>query len=546
MLDPDTGRFLQYRFEPQRYIEEKLYWRPWSAAAGATGQVQVLEAYELALRQLHERKDYRDGVLTAAQLKHWQPDDVIQNYIAIDAGHTVGKTKLLAGLVSHFFDCFPPAIVYCFAPTSEQINDLLFKEIRVDRAGRTDLPGRVLQTPRIVFQPDHFVKGKATSDANSSGTERAQGQHGDYLMFVLDEAEGIPDFVWDAVSSMASGGIVIVIIARNPRTRSSMAHKIRERPFCKPFRISCLDHPNVLQNREVVRASVTRDYVESMLEHTSIVDVHDEDRYTLELPWRPGTIYQPHEKFLWRVLGIPASFDSTNTFCTSGRYEAAARRPAYADDPAHVARLGLDSARFGSDYGTLYVRHDGRVWRAAQFARATTTEYFMRTKQVLLELKEMGVTDVEIRADAGGGYSGGAIDQIEASHELQSAFEFIDTVEVHFQSTPYDATQFADCVTEMTYHSGQSLKHLALIDPPAELETDLCERTYKYMKRTHNKIAYDVMKLDDKERFRKLHGRSPDDGDGLVLCVAPDYIFTNKVNQYQRTVYDPVKIGTWR
>jgi len=547
LLDPDEeSPFKEYQFDVVRYIEEKLFWTPWAGENGADGQVQVIEAYELALRQLHERKAYREGDLDADDLEFWRPGETIQNYISIDAGHTVGKTKLLAGLVSHFFDCFVPSIVYCFAPISEQINDLLFKEIRVDRQNREDLTGRVLNTPRINHRPDHFVKGKATSDANSSGTERAQGQHGDYLLFVIDEAEGIPDFVWDAVSSMASGGIVMVIIARNPRTRTSEAHKIRERAYCRPFRISCLDHPNVIHNREIVRASVTRDYIESMLKETVRVEEHDEDKHTFELPWRPGEIYEPKQKFLWRVMGIPASFDADNTFCPAGRYEAAKHRPAYENDPPHIARMGIDAARYGSDHGTLFIRHGGRIWREALFTKADTPTYYRRVRAAALELAEQGVTDLVVRVDAGGGYGAGIADALIASHELGSAFEFFEVEEVSFNGTPYDESMFADKVTEMYYHGGQVLKHLALIDPPETLEADLCEREFTYKTRTANGVAYDVMCLVSKEQYKRKHQRSPDDGDGFALAAAPDYVFSPRVTTHKRLVYAPVQIGRTR
>ncbi len=256
---PDNNDLSGYRYNPRRYIVEKLKWIPWEGTLEYPGQQQVLDAYVLALRQQHEREALESGEITESQLTCYVPGGIIKNRIRIESGHTVGKTKILAGLVNHFFDSFTPCVGYCFAPSWEQIHDLLFKEIKADRRDK-GLPGRILDLA-LVASDNHFVKGKATNNADSTGTERAQGQHGKYNIFVFDEAEGIPDFVWDAVDGMTSGGISIVLMAANPRTRSSKFHKVRSHSNVQSFRVSCLHHPNVVANKEVVPGAVRRQYV---------------------------------------------------------------------------------------------------------------------------------------------------------------------------------------------------------------------------------------------------------------------------------------------
>lgn len=278
------NRFAQYQFDPIRYITDKLGWHPWAGSDAKPGQVEVLEAYKLALLQLHERHDYEHGQKTADELEYWRPGQTIKSRIRIEAGHSIGKTKLAAGIFSHYFDCFAPSIVYTFAPTAPQINDLLWKEIRTDRR-ENGLPGRVLEIPELKYKANHFAKGRATSDSHGRGTERVQGQHGKYLLFILDEAEGVADFVYKAVESMASGGIAIVLMLANPRTRTSLFYRQRTRDDVQNFRISCLHHPNVLANREIIPGAVRRDYVTGMLkENAEIVHEHNDDDHTFELP----------------------------------------------------------------------------------------------------------------------------------------------------------------------------------------------------------------------------------------------------------------------
>lgn len=513
--------FAQYRFDPIRYIIDKLGWHPWAGDTDHPGQVEVLQAYELALRQLHERYDYEQGNLTADQLRYWTPGQVIKNRIRVEAGHTVGKTKISSGIFSHFFDTCPPAIIYSFAPSYEQINDLLWKEIRTDRRSAS-LPGRVLEVPELKLTGNHFAKGRATNDSHGRGTERVQGQHGKYLMFIVDEAEGVADFVYDAIESMTSGGIAIVLMLANPRTRTSKFYKQRTRQDVANFRISCLYHPNVLADKEVVPGAVRRDYVEKMIDgHCEIVDKHDADSHTFELPWQPGVIYKPDAEYMFRVLGIAPANLTEKAFISVGRYDAACKRQPCSIEP-EIARIGIDAARYGTDAGTIYCRHNGRIWRHAAIQGQDTNAYRDSLYTLFEWLQAQGVTRLDLRVDGGGGFAGGIIDPLKRDITLKAMFKTIRLVEANFGGLPRDESKYADLATEMYAESAETLNGYAIINPPPLLEEDLTDRQFTFV----NKSGQTVRKLEEKDIFRKRHNqRSPDDGDGFVLAAAPDHIF---------------------
>ena len=282
---PQTDKFIKYRYKPEEYISNYLGWQPWTGkGAHKPGQMEVMNGYVLALKQMHEKRDYENGAISKNKLVYWQPGQVIKNIIRVEAGHTVGKTKLASGIVSHFLDCFVPSIIYTFAPTWKQIKRLLWKEIEKDRGRNKLLPGKILQNCKIDISPDHFAEGTATSNTNNTGTERVQGQHNEYLLFVLDEAEGVADFVYGAVDSMISGGIAVVLLLANPKTRTSKFHQIKKYTNVQSFRISCINHPNVINGREIVPGAVKRDYVRDMVEkHCEVVTEHNEANHTFEL-----------------------------------------------------------------------------------------------------------------------------------------------------------------------------------------------------------------------------------------------------------------------
>ena len=509
----------RHRFNPALYISEKLGWQAWSGTDGITGQQQVLDAYTLALRQLHERDGYEKGELTEGDLEHWQPGETIQNVIRIEAGHTVGKSKLASGIVNHFFDNFTPCVGYCFAPSWEQIHDLLFKEIKSDRRDK-GLPGQVLDL-ELRVSADHFIKGRAT---NNGQTEGVQGQHGKYNLYVLDEAEGVADFVFDAIRSMTSGGISVVLMLANPRTRSSRFHKIASEPHVKSFRMSCLNHPNVVAGRELVPGAVRRQYVEEMLTaHCQEAPKHEPDEYTFEVDWKPGKIFLPDSEFLFRVLGIAPANISDKTLVPVGRYEAACKRAPIENSP-HQVRYGVDVARFGNDHGTVYRKHNGAVKRIARLTKLNTIDYAQAVKADALKLRReySAINSLHVRVDGGGGFGGGVVDNLKADMELREAFADFKVFEIHFNGTPKDEKAFADWITEATADAAESLKTLALINPPNELQGDLTEREYDFV----NHKGFTVRKLDPKEKFRKRQKpeRSPDDGDGFVLAVVSDHL----------------------
>lgn len=533
----DTSRFAPYQYKPIEYIKDFLGWTPWSA------QCAILEAYALALVHLHQRDDFENGRVMGVyndKYPKWKPGEVIQNWISVDAGYNVGKTKIISGLISHYFDCFP-SIVECFAPTHDQINLRLFKELREDRKVRIvdgvsypvdkkgAVPGEVMLEPRIKLDGEQkYVQGRATNNSNSTGMEKIQGGHHPYLMFALDEAEAIPLFVWKAIRGMASGGKAIVISCRNPRTTSCEAQKIRKRPNVATFRISELEHPNVIEDREIIPGSVRRQYVQEMADTCEIVEEHNTDDYTFELPWNPGVIYKPTLEVKWMVLGVASSDTSDNTFCPTGRYEAAINRKPYDGDDPTFASIGADAARYGNDKGTIWTRHNGAVHLAKTIKKQDGYVYYLAIKKELLRLADLGVERVSIRIDGGGGWGSVAIDNLNRDIELNDPdnplFEEFNVFEVHFGGRVSEPKKYYNLATEMYFYAGQSLKVLSITNPPPDLEVDICERTYKHYGVSKNKKHIDVKKIQTKEKFKEIYHRSPDYGDGFVLAVVADEI----------------------
>jgi hypothetical protein len=317
----------------------------------------------------------------------------------------------------------------------------------------------------------------------------------------------------------------------NPKTRTSRFHKIKDNSNVISFRMSCINHPNVVAGREIVPNAVQREYVRSMIEqHCEVVDEHNPDDETFELDWDAkskdvlfpaGTIFKPNHEFCWRVLGLAPADLSDKTVIPVGRYNAAVARTEVMVLPEDLDRatMGIDVARFGTDYGTLYTRWKNEVWRSRQFFQQDSKEYFHAVKDEAMALAKKGVKILHIRIDAGGD-SSGLIDTLKHNQELREAFVIIQIIPVHFGGSAKDSATYDDLATQIYFEAKETLLGIRLINPPEALESDLTLREWEPV----NRAGRELKKLQDKKAFRKEINRSPDDGDGFVLCVAPDHI----------------------
>jgi hypothetical protein len=230
-------------------------------------------------------------------------------------------------------------------------------------------------------------------------------------------------------------------------------------------------------------------------------------------------------------LGIAPANVSDKNLISVGRYEAATKRSPQTDHPENL-RMGVDCAGYGKDSGTLYVRWNGAVWRAGRLSKLDTNEYVQKIKAEALRLRarDRGITSLHIRVDGGGGFGAGIIDRLKVDDELIQSFPDFQVLELHFNATPRDEAAFYDAITEWTADVAESLKSLAVVSPPEELQADLCERLYDW----RNARGKDVKRLESKEEFRKrlIPPRSPDDGDGFVLAVASDRLFIPDDGQF--------------
>lgn len=601
-----TRSLSAYVFDVAGYAVRFMGYDPWA------GQRTILDDISRSYEEQFERADYMAGRITAADLKVWTPGTPIRNFFRVESGHGFGKTKLVSTVVNHAFDTLPSVEGYTFATDWEALRAKLWKEIIGDRQGK-GLPGVILEGAlRLRRSAKHWIQARATTNAKGRGKGRLQGVHGAFYCFVVDEADEVEPYVFDAINSNTTGGIGVVVFIGNPRSRASRFYRMRTDPRVHNYRFSSLTHPNVEQGREVIPGGgVSREWVDTMIaEHCTTVGyvpaetaaegwraveayglAFDPDEYTFAAPWHAVTladgtsaipVLRGDDAFLYQVQGIPPKGSTSNTLIAYGRIEGARTRGAagtdsaayrlladgvtHADDLAELdgmpagspddlgrVTLGVDVARFGTDRGTIYVRFRGRVWRAAEIAGQSEDAYLRAILATVSTLaaaalaplpvpgKPVAVarplTSVHVRVDNGGGYGTALIRALTTSAELDALAPAWLVTEVLNNAAPVgkagdgvtDAVQLFDNLgTQLYVAAGEALADLRLggvgFDVPDTLDVDLAERHFIFrLRRARERKA-----LEKKSDFRDRHGRSPDDGDGLALALAPDSVLAGQ------------------
>lgn len=124
--------------------------------------------------------------------------------VAVRSGNGPGKTWTAARIALWFFVTRPNSLVITTAPTWTQVQNLLWKEIRGGIEKSPILKPFVYMPPRdaelFMVRPDgNYGPGWGCLGRSTDKKENMQGFHNPYLMFIVDEASGVDDTIFEAI-----------------------------------------------------------------------------------------------------------------------------------------------------------------------------------------------------------------------------------------------------------------------------------------------------------------------------------------------------------
>jgi hypothetical protein len=403
----------------------------------------------------------------------------------VAACHDSAKTFTAACAALWFAFSFQPSKVITTAPTDRQVRHLLWSEIRkLHSQAAFPLPGEVQSAHwQMPGAADWFMTGFSTTpDTAADHATRFTGYHSPHELVIFDEAAGIPKPIWDAAEGLLTSGHHRMLAIGNPTDpNGEFARAYRSRRW-HAIRIDAHETPNVKAGRQVYPFLVTKEWVDGMRE-----------KYGESSP-----------AFQSKVRGLfPDQAD--DSLISLGWVQAALGRMVV-PLPGAVRSLGVDVARFGSDFTCFYVVEGSRILHA----EARNGQDLMWTAGRTIALARQFQVRPENVAVDNTGLGGGVTDRLREQR-------FYVRPE-NFGKAALESRVYADRRSELWWLMRDWVRDdAALADAPARarevLREDLVAPSYV-------QLSDGRLRLEAKADMKKRLGRSPDDGDGLALALA--------------------------
>lgn len=400
--------------------------------------------------------------------------------VAVRSGHKVGKSTALAILALWWW--WRGGNVLATAPTDRLVRDVFWGELR-----------RIARAARIAFPP--VGKDPATGIESADGRWRISGYstseperiavRGTNWLFLVDEASGVEEFVFDALFGQAAGGAHIVLVGNPTRPTGTFADAFsRDARGWATQHISSLDSPNVT-GEMAVPGLATREWIDERL------DIWGHDSPLAHV----------------RIFG---NFAPANDNAVIPLHLALAAVERW-QDTASIAPLeiGVDVARFGDDDSVVAgVRGPRMVSLDAQhgFDEAGVAGLVL---DVVRRERRAGDTCVPIRVDACG-VGLGVASILRQTREAERGE--IRVIEVVASDEALASEEFPNVRSELWFSLGAWLREGGAILDDQKLLGELVAPLYSFDERSRRVV-------EKKAAFKRRLRRSPDRADALALAV---------------------------
>lgn len=439
---------------------------------------------ELAVnRVMRWRRDPRVFVREAigAMPEPWQ-DEALRRIaigkkrIAVRSGHGVGKTFLEAVVIFWFGVCFRDAKIPTTAPSAHQLHDLLWGELGIVKNKMMerlpDIASQIdIRNDEVLFR---FSGSRAYArTSRKENPDALQGFHAKHLLFVIDEASGVEEKVFEVAQGALSTEGAMVLMCGNPTRTSGYFHRAHTtaRDRWSTMKVGCAQS-----------SRVSAEYVSGM-----------EKDYGVD-----SNVYRV------RVLGdFPAASD--DAVIPLDWVEAAVMRDIIA--PPVKSIWGLDVARFGDDSSSLCKRRGTVILEPLKTWRNKDT---MQTSGIVKAEWDNTPADqrpAEIMVDVIG-IGAGVCDRLK---EMGLPARGVNVAE-----QPSALLRFSRLRDELWWKGREWFEGRACRIPNDNaLIGDLCGITFKM-------LSTGKIEVESKADMKKRGLKSPDRADAFCLTLAGD------------------------
>jgi phage terminase large subunit len=457
--------------------------------------------------------------------------------VAISACHDVGKSFLMARIAIWFLTMYKNSKVITTAPTFNQVERILWSEIRA-AYGKAKIPlGGKLNLTDWSMSPEWFALGfspkNEVTGGEGQGTQSSfQGFHAAHLLLIFDEATGINPNIWTMAEGLLTSAHVKFVAIGNPTSKNSDFYQCFRSPSWTKVYLSCFDSPNLIAN-----GITNQDKLESEIE--KVKSMNDSaakkylDGYKVTRPYLLTAKWTVQQALKWgidhpltvsKILGkFPEAGD--NTLIPLGFVESAQLREV---TPLQGQRktIGVDVGRFGPDSSVL-TGLDGLQQKSRK-------ELFQKDEievvgEVINQSRQMGGVDIIVVDETGVG--GGVVTLLKDAVRTGALPKTCEVRGVQFGAgvdcnTPYDSkckdnkhiscdkAKYVNMKARMFGLLADDMKRkdgLKLLNESIYLE-ELPSIVKKFDQKGR-------MFIESKDEYKKRTGRgSPDSADSLALA----------------------------
>lgn len=203
--------------------------------------------------------------------------------VAVRSGHKVSKSNSIAGVALWYYSSWDDARVVMTSTTSRQVDQILWRELRMMRARGGRCLACKAEDPdghRIVRPCPHssLIEGEQGELARTGlkneqfceivgftarEAEAVAGISGRNLLYLPDEASGIADAIFSAIEGNRAGGARLAMFGNPTKNTGEFFEAFHSKAHLyKCITISSEETPNVVEGREVVPGLATREWIE--------------------------------------------------------------------------------------------------------------------------------------------------------------------------------------------------------------------------------------------------------------------------------------------
>ena len=301
---------------------------------------------------------------------------------SVCSGTSRGKDFVAAVAAMCFMYCSPywsekgelleNSKIFLIGPTARQVEEIMFPEVsRLFRRANDrgfNLPGRLVGSGIKTDWDEWFMSGFKADDKS---VESWTGLHAAHIMFVVTEASGLPQLVFDGIEGNLHGNYRFLIVFNDNNGIGYAADTQKKTDWTK-FRLDNLTAPNVIFKKEIEQGTFAKipgqvewsSVNEKVRDWCTIISPSDFSDSAGDFYWENENgrfCYRPNDLFRVKVRGMAPLVSSAALVPQLWIDLAKERWKKHNGEKKANLRLGVDIAGMGRDSSSFCFRYGNYI-----------------------------------------------------------------------------------------------------------------------------------------------------------------------------------------